>query len=44
MGLGFSDLKEMTLGMLMDYLTAYSNENIGKNDVTYATQADIDAF
>jgi hypothetical protein len=39
-----SDLEYMTIGMLIDYLTAYSNSTIKKSDDVYATQADIDAF
>lgn len=42
--LNFDELERMTVGMLIDLIVAHDNKNIGKDDVVYATQADIDAF
>lgn len=43
-GLTMADMEQMTVGMIVDFAVARSNRNIGKNDVVYATQADIAAF
>lgn len=42
--LSFDELERMTVGMLIDLIVAYDNKNVSKDDVVYATQADIDAF
>lgn len=38
------DLEDMTIGMLIDYLTVCSNKEIGKDDTVYASAADYAAF
>ena len=38
------DLEDMSIGMLIDFLTACSNREIGKDDTVYATAADYAAF
>lgn len=49
-GLTVADLESMTIGMVLDFLVEYRNEEIEaqerkKKGVTrYATQEDIDAF
>lgn len=43
-GLTMRDLEEMTLGMLIDFLTACSNKEINDGDTLYATAADYAAL
>lgn len=43
-GLTLQDFESMTVGMIVDFITACSNREIGKDDTVYATKADYDAF
>ena len=47
-GLTLSDFQEMTVGMIIDYITTYNNLNLSEeekeDEVRMATQADYDAF
>ena len=47
-GLAVADLENMTIGMVLDFLVEYRNEEISQSeqpsDSRYATQDDIDAF
>lgn len=43
-GLSMRDLEDMTLGMLIDYLTACSNKEINDGDTVYATASDYAAL
>lgn len=47
-GLVLSDFREMTVGMIIDYITTYNNLNLNEeekeDEIRMATQADYDAF
>lgn len=47
-GLTLSDFENLTVGMIVDYLTTYNNLNLSEeekqDEVRMATQADFDAF
>lgn len=47
-GLALSDFQEMTVGMIIDYITTYNNLNLSEeekqDEVRMATQEDFDAF
>jgi len=47
-GLALNDFHEMTVGMIVGYITTYNNLNLSdeekEDEVKEATQADFDAF
>lgn len=47
-GLTLADFNELTLGMILGFITTYNNEHLDddekEEDVRIATQSDYDAF
>lgn len=43
-GLTLSDFNEMTLGMILGYITTYNNSQLEEEDMKEATQSDFDKF
>lgn len=43
-GLSLNDFNELTVGMILGYITTYNNENNQENNIRMANQNDYDAF
>ena len=47
-GLTLADFEDLTLGMIIGFITTYNNERLGEDEredsVRTATQADMDCF